>query len=202
MAPTKVQEIIVWGYKFAHVRIGAHRQLYAFFYATDKLRRHMAQYVFFEDIPMRDQMEMDNVLVPGVLSHKPLPHGLTIYGEEDRTGGGKTFWFPHPSLFSELVTSSSGLSYKGDIKLMHQGPVTVHRESSGYQEERSSFQARAGIPGGYFFDITFTGFYPSDLANTPVLGKFITIHEGPFDRKSMKQMDDWLTPYASPQIPI
>jgi hypothetical protein len=203
MASTKVQEIIVRGYKFAHIQVGAHRQLHVYFYATDPLRRHMAQYAFFEDIPHTVEIEMDNVMVPGTLSHKPLPHQVTIYGEEDRTSaGGKTFWFAHPSSFSDLVKSTSGFSSKGDITLVQQGPVTVDRESSGYQEERSSFQARAGIPGGYFFDLAFIGFYPRDLAKTPVRGKFGTWREGPFDRKALKQMDDWLAPFSSPRIPI
>jgi len=203
MASTRVQDIIIRGYKFAHVQVGAHRQLNVFFYATDPLRRHMAQYAFFEDIPLTVVSEMDNVIVPGSLRHKPLPHNVTIYGEEDGTGAGsKTFWFVHPSPFSDLVKSTSGFSSTGDITLLHQGPITLYRERSGFQEERSNFQARAGIPGGYFFDLAFIGFYPRDLATTPVRGKFTTIYEGPFDRKSLKRMDNFLTPFFSARIPI
>ena len=55
----------------------------------------------------------------GSLSHKPLPHQVTIYGEEDGTSaGGKKFWFAHPSSFSDLVKSTSGFSSKGDITLV------------------------------------------------------------------------------------
>ena len=203
MASTKVQDIIIRGYKFAHVQVGAHRQLNVFFYATDFLRRHMAQYVFFEEIPQTVANELTEVIVSPVPGHKPLQHNVTIYGEEDRTGAGaKTFWFGRPSPFSDLVKSSSGFSSKGDITLLQQGPVTLYRERSGYQEERSSFQARAGIPGGYGFDLAFIGFYPRDLAKTPVRGKFETMHEGPFDRRALKLMDNFLAPFFSPRVPI
>ena len=201
MASTEVQEIVVRGYKFAHINVGAHRQLRVFFYATDPLRKQMAEYVFLEDIPWAVQVELDNVVVPASAGHQPLPHRVAIYGEEDGAGA-KTCWFSHPSPFGDLVKSSSGFSSNGDISLVHQGPRTVYKEASGYQEERSRFQARASIPGGYFFDLAFNGFYPGDLATTPVRGKFLMLWEGPFGRKQLTRMDDWLTAFYPPRIPI